>query len=518
MFRKEILVVILFVLVVCPAEAGGLLLNLEHSFTVKGLSGPVRACSFSDLNADGVPEVLARDSLTTVLYSISGDSIITSFSLGPLLVWGTVLADVNRDNKPDIVTAYVSPTIHSSGYVIVSVRDGASGYTVTHTDSLATRFADPLGRSVLLGVFTAVDINDDSYTELLMSVDSTSELLGLNDVTDTEVGFTLCYYTFPDSVLWRKPGFFTRMGQLPAVQNPPVFIGNSYKFTYFFEVPSGPGIDYMKTITTVAGIGQDGPGNDLIDVNHSGDCSIDYQSEELNSLLCSGHLLGDTSQVEILMAYHHEFQGYPLCLWEAFDSLQLYREVNPDSVTLVWSIRISGSPDPCAFVYHPDFPGYYLRFYGGKLRSYEGATATAVDSSDSVPAGSLGWTYPETDRIPRLTAVSGMSVSLYTVDVATDVQDDPRSMSLPADFAIGNPYPNPFNNELSIPFILNRAGQLRVSVFNMLGKEVVVLIDRQVSAGTTYVNWRPTKAASGVYLLRGSMNGTARTIKTVLLK
>jgi hypothetical protein len=513
----------LIVLAACQAMAGGLQFNLEQSFTVKGLTGGIYDYSFADLNGDGIPEVLARDTQTAVVYSISGDSVITSFNLDTLLLWGAVFADVNRDRVPDIVTAYVEPTIHSFGYVIVSIRDGAGGFAVTHTDTLNTRFLDLLGGSVLQGVFTAADIDDDGYTELLLSVDSTEEALGLNFVTDIEVGFTLCYHSFPDSVLWRKRGQFTRIDQLRVDQNQSVFVGNSYRYAHFFELPPGPGSDYVKVLTTIANIGSDSTSSDLIDVDHSGTCNIDYTSTELNSFLCGGHLLGDSSDVEVLTAYHHEFEGFPVCPGEVFDSLQLYRVVGPDSAELVWSKGISGSPIARYFVYYPKWPGYYLRLDGGAVRMYEGATAMEVDNSDSLPSGYLEWKYPYADGIPRLASKSGQTISLYDIDVVTDVGDGGEPQTLPADFTLGNAYPNPFNPTTTISFDLPRREHARLVIIDVLGREVRTLVDRELSAGSYRVDWdgkdnlgRPV--ATGVYLYRLTAGSFSESKKMILVK
>jgi len=72
--------------------------------------------------------------------------------------------------------------------------------------------------------------------------------------------------------------------------------------------------------------------------------------------------------------------------------------------------------------------------------------------------------------------------------------------SIPTQFSLAA-YPNPFNSSVQIEYVLPRASDVRVGVFNTLGQEVATLINERVVAGSHSLNWSPT-GASGVYLVR----------------
>jgi len=79
-------------------------------------------------------------------------------------------------------------------------------------------------------------------------------------------------------------------------------------------------------------------------------------------------------------------------------------------------------------------------------------------------------------------------------------------------------HPNPFNPATRISFSLSESGPVRLSVFDVAGREVDVLIDGILSAGDHSVEWRPEGFGSGIYLYRLSSDGGELVRKCSLLK
>ena len=79
-------------------------------------------------------------------------------------------------------------------------------------------------------------------------------------------------------------------------------------------------------------------------------------------------------------------------------------------------------------------------------------------------------------------------------------------------------YPNPFNPSTTLQFDLVKAGDVKLTVFDVLGKEVVTLVDSRMSAGVHSVEFDGEKFASGVYFARLSVEDVAMTRKMVLMK
>ena len=88
---------------------------------------------------------------------------------------------------------------------------------------------------------------------------------------------------------------------------------------------------------------------------------------------------------------------------------------------------------------------------------------------------------------------------------------------------LGDPFPTPFNAEVTIPFVLAEAGPVRLTVYNLMGQQVRVLADEWVDAGAHRVRWdgrtaAGTEAASGVYWAVLQAEGVVQTAKLALIR
>ncbi len=79
-------------------------------------------------------------------------------------------------------------------------------------------------------------------------------------------------------------------------------------------------------------------------------------------------------------------------------------------------------------------------------------------------------------------------------------------------------YPNPFNPSTSIRYELPTSSVVRLSVFDLLGREVSVLVNERKDAGIHEVSFNGSGLASGVYLYRLNANSFLQTRKLVLAK
>ena len=94
--------------------------------------------------------------------------------------------------------------------------------------------------------------------------------------------------------------------------------------------------------------------------------------------------------------------------------------------------------------------------------------------------------------------------------------------ALPAQFALGPNYPNPFNPSTIIPYQIPTATHVRLEVFNVLGQRIATLVNREQSAGAHTAQWNATDAAgravgAGVYIYRLSSGGATVSRRMVLI-
>ncbi len=79
-------------------------------------------------------------------------------------------------------------------------------------------------------------------------------------------------------------------------------------------------------------------------------------------------------------------------------------------------------------------------------------------------------------------------------------------------------YPNPFNPATTISFSVPERIHVRITVFDLLGKEVAVLVNDFVDAGRHDVVWNAAKFPSGIYLYRLDAASHSQTLRMTLLK
>ena len=92
------------------------------------------------------------------------------------------------------------------------------------------------------------------------------------------------------------------------------------------------------------------------------------------------------------------------------------------------------------------------------------------------------------------------------------------SSNLPAVYSLSQNYPNPFNPSTKISFALPKAGNVKLVVYDILGREVAVLVNEFRTSGNHSVEFNAGNLASGVYLYRIESGTFTDTKKMLLVK
>lgn len=102
--------------------------------------------------------------------------------------------------------------------------------------------------------------------------------------------------------------------------------------------------------------------------------------------------------------------------------------------------------------------------------------------------------------------------------LATGVNDN-NSNTAPDNYALMQNYPNPFNPSTTIPFKLSSNGKVSLTVYDLLGRTVDVLINNeQMGAGTHSVKWNARNMPAGIYFYKLNTGSFSAVKKLVLLK
>ncbi|UCE67267.1 MAG: T9SS type A sorting domain-containing protein [Candidatus Zixiibacteriota bacterium] len=119
---------------------------------------------------------------------------------------------------------------------------------------------------------------------------------------------------------------------------------------------------------------------------------------------------------------------------------------------------------------------------------------------------------------------SDISISDFAiVNPSADFMSVEIKGQLPERFILNQNYPNPFNAATNISFNLPEAGQVKLQVYDLLGRSVVTLHDGFLQAGSHTVAWDSRSAAgfdlaSGVYFYRLQAGSFDKTKKMLLIK
>jgi len=89
---------------------------------------------------------------------------------------------------------------------------------------------------------------------------------------------------------------------------------------------------------------------------------------------------------------------------------------------------------------------------------------------------------------------------------------------IPSAFSLTNIYPNPFNHQTEIGFTIREAGKIKLSVYDVLGREVTKLKGEFLPAGTYNVNWNAENLGSGIYFVELSQGQQKTVKKAVMIK
>jgi hypothetical protein len=104
----------------------------------------------------------------------------------------------------------------------------------------------------------------------------------------------------------------------------------------------------------------------------------------------------------------------------------------------------------------------------------------------------------------------------FRIDAVTGVSEE---NTIPKSYALYQNYPNPFNPSTTIEFdIPERTNVKLVIIYDILGREVETLIDKELEPGKYKINFTATNLPSGVYFYRLQAGNFIEQKKMILIK
>ena len=182
----------------------------------------------------------------------------------------------------------------------------------------------------------------------------------------------------------------------------------------------------------------------------------------------------------------------PQLRWVDYSSLETGYYVERSANKTAWS-RVA-TLDPIA-----DEPGSYTdtgvtcpgSVYYYRVAAYKSFTNPVATTK----------TYSEAVRYPLAGGSGEAGRSMVSLsDQASGLQAD--SVAARTETSLTGAYPNPFNPVTTIEFALEKRGPVNLSVYDMLGRSIAVLVDSEMNAGTHSVAFNASHLPSGLYIIR----------------
>ncbi len=191
-----------------------------------------------------------------------------------------------------------------------------------------------------------------------------------------------------------------------------------------------------------------------------------------------------------------------------------------DSTLLPLSYAASGST-----IVIGDMVGVFSAIYGGI--TYAGGVHVSTDGGATWRINNTG--FPNDGLKIKSFAIQGGKIyagtdgaSMWTRSLGElmDVKIAAHGSSVPSEFFLSQNYPNPFNPTTTIDFTLPADGKVTLKVYDVLGREVAVLLNNeQRKAGELQqAVFDASRLSSGVYFSRLAFNGKQLLKKMLLLK
>jgi len=110
---------------------------------------------------------------------------------------------------------------------------------------------------------------------------------------------------------------------------------------------------------------------------------------------------------------------------------------------------------------------------------------------------------------------SNTDVQLFNLNVVTGIEFE---KTIPNNYKLFQNYPNPFNPETKISFQIPVISNVTLKIYDVLGREVRTLVNKELKAGSYKVDFNSKGLSSGIYFYRLTAGSFSEIKKMVLLK
>lgn len=178
--------------------------------------------------------------------------------------------------------------------------------------------------------------------------------------------------------------------------------------------------------------------------------------------------------------------------------------------------------------WNPPAKVFLENYFGAQMHSkYTVIDADLMSSNPVVETGSFNYSNAADNGNDEnmMIIYDSLIANQYYQDFAKRLSDaggtiDIKKISenVPVNFDLKQNFPNPFNPNTKINFMVPKLSYIKISIYDILGREVDVLVNKQLSAGEYTADWYADGLPSGVYFYSLNVDGENLNVKKMVLK
>jgi hypothetical protein len=162
--------------------------------------------------------------------------------------------------------------------------------------------------------------------------------------------------------------------------------------------------------------------------------------------------------------------------------------------------------------------GFYVQHGSSKDYLADAEGGFVAGHGTTLQPHEYSWTDKSHVAYYRLRQVDVDGTSHFSDVIAFTPTSIESNTNSPVTFALAQNYPNPFNPSTTIKYELPLSSEVRLSVYDLFGREVSTLVDGRRDAGVYEVKFDGSNLASGVYFYRMQAGDFVKSTNLILLK
>ena len=213
---------------------------------------------------------------------------------------------------------------------------------------------------------------------------------------------------------------------------------------------------------------------------------------------------------------HPDSSNVALVTFSGFGAGKVYKTTNGGSSWSDISGNLPDSPTNDVLIYYPGYAtSVYLAAMDVGVFMTNNYGNTWVELAQGLPnTVAIHLDYNQTANKVRIGThgrgvyeISGLVTGIVNIN-----------NQIPKKYSLSQNYPNPFNPSTLIRFSIMNDENVRLKVYDLLGKEITTLVNKRLTTGTYDVNFDGSRLNSGVYIYRIETDNFSDSKKMILIK